>query len=707
MPGNWYWTVQGLDSGSPVGDPSEPWKLIAPTIAHANASWGSMADYNGDGRADFALIESPIPRLLVYYGTNSGPVDAPQVLGVPFDAGEFGASMADVGDVNGDGFGDLLVGAPASSSVYLYFGGASGLTPAPQTVTGPAGTRFGSRVVRVDDFNRDGYADAIVEGNEPFFLRGSSTGLAIATHQRIIGSRFVGAGDITGDGLSDVIETGSTQSTLIYGNSAAFRASFAALSEVVVPVGDLNGDGRADLSSSSGFWLGNASSLSPTRPGFSAIFSGDFDGDGRSDVGNRRGCILEESAGASPGDAPVYCSTAALEFASSSATAVADADRDGFDDLLAFTTTPGAPRTARIVRGSATGAIAGAVAFDPVQPGTRHPLGDIDGDLHGDTAIVNPVAGAAPTLSIARGSSTGFAPTTVTLPFNAAVVVSSVASAGDVNGDGRRDVVAAAQNRVYVWLNEGTSFGVAPIVVPHGSAWFTSALGVGDIDHDGFSDIIAQDYGFDATLFRGGATGPSTAPVSLGGLGGRVVAAGDLDGDSFADIVVSVASPRQLRVYRGSPSGLTAPVILPGIAQGWLLGAAVGDVDGDGLKDIVDVGRREIAVYRNTGSGFTAMPSYVPSDISIYYDADRVFIGDTNADGIDDLAVYDAARGFVFLGSASGLQPPTSSPLPTRGGIAGGDIDGDGRIEFFSPTDNRFLSFSPTAAVWTVSLRSP
>jgi hypothetical protein len=83
----------------------------------------------------------------------------------------FGTSVATAGDVNGDGYTDIVVGAPNNTSntgkAYLYLGGASGLSASASwtAVGGAAGDAFGTSVSTAGDVNGDGYSDAVVGAN--------------------------------------------------------------------------------------------------------------------------------------------------------------------------------------------------------------------------------------------------------------------------------------------------------------------------------------------------------------------------------------------------------------------------------------------------------------------------------------------------------------------------------------------------------------
>jgi VCBS repeat protein len=76
----------------------------------------------------------------------------------------FGWSVAGVGDVNGDGYGDLIVGAPGIGRAYLHYGGPEAAPVADVVFHGPGGgpLGFGYSVSSAGDFNGDGYPDIIV-----------------------------------------------------------------------------------------------------------------------------------------------------------------------------------------------------------------------------------------------------------------------------------------------------------------------------------------------------------------------------------------------------------------------------------------------------------------------------------------------------------------------------------------------------------------
>ncbi len=200
----------------------------------AGAAVAGAGDVDGDGSADL-LVGGPggAGAAWLVYGpvTAGGPL---ATLGVPLrgsDSGdEAGATLAGLGDLNGDGLDDVAVGAWGAAGdaglVAVLYGPVSevNLAEAPDRVEGHvAGDRVGTAVVGSEDLTGDGLADMVVGGP------GESSLIADA------GAAWVVAGPVTGN------QTLGTSPARFRGDSAErLGSSLAAL-------GDVDGDGFADL----------------------------------------------------------------------------------------------------------------------------------------------------------------------------------------------------------------------------------------------------------------------------------------------------------------------------------------------------------------------------------------------------------------------------------------------------------------------------
>ena len=291
-----------------------------------------------------------------------------------------------------------------------------------------------------------------------------------------------------------------------------------------------------------------------------------------------------------------------------------------------------------------------------------------------------------------------------------------VVGAGDVNGDGYGDVAVGAhgtpgagfRGAVYVYLGSPSGIRSTPSFTLTGQAYQDafgySLAGAGDVNGDGFGDLVVGAQGVPGGAFYGaayvylgsGSGIASTPSITLADpgqatgdfFGTSVAGAGDVNGDGYSDLVVgaygvpSITLQGEAYVYLGSASGVgTTPAFTltdPGqIAEdhfSYSL-AGAGDVNGDGNADIV-VGaygapggafRGAAYVYLGSGSGIDNTPAFTLTDPGqAYQDAFGYSVagaGDVNGDGVADLVVgaYGVPGGgvmrgeaYVYLGNGSG-----------------------------------------------------
>jgi hypothetical protein len=229
-----------LHRGGPAGV-----EATGTPLARSEPGFGTSVaggcDVDGDGFGD--VIVGATDAALVFPGGASG-LGAPVELIAGLESGGFGAAVACAGDVNGDGFPDVIVGAPAGRAAFLYHGGASGISTlaggvlrkqpgAPAVGTTSHGEGFGSVVGAAGDVNGDGFGDVVVVAPELF-----------AGNTGFVGYAFIFLSTSTGLGM-----TSPGTSTA---HDRAFGASAGTATDVNRPqvahyVGDLNGDGFGDL----------------------------------------------------------------------------------------------------------------------------------------------------------------------------------------------------------------------------------------------------------------------------------------------------------------------------------------------------------------------------------------------------------------------------------------------------------------------------
>jgi type IX secretion system substrate protein/VCBS repeat protein/FG-GAP repeat protein len=716
-------------------------------------------------------------------------------------AGSFGLSVASAGDINGDGYSDVIVGGN-DGSVSIYLGSISGLSSSAATVLTGAGA-FGVAVASAGDVNGDGFSDVII-GNglgSAFIFNGSGAGIASGTSATAaatlagvtlhFGVSVANAGDVNGDGYSDVIigdgggsayifngsvsgitsGTIATASAILTGTGPLFGASVAS-------AGDINADGFSDViigdaggnafvftsTGTLGIISGTSATATVSLTGTGALFgasvasAGDINGDGYSDVivGNAGGSafVFTSSNSSISNTTTAIVLAGGANFGASVASA-GDVNGDAFGDVVVGDNNG----NAFVYLGNAT-ALPTTASTNLTGSGnfgnSVGSAGDVNGDGYSDVVVG---ASGSGTAFIYQGSPDGSAVTnTITLngTNQGDQFGYSVSSAGDVNADGFSDVIVGANGYIgglsgppgtgnlgafYLYLGSASGLSTTPSGTPisgpapgqgaNDGNFGISVASAGDVNGDGYADVVIGGIGYNsgtdtyegiAYIYFGGSGGLSGSfqvincpgALNFAEFGYSVASAGDINGDGYSDVVIGAANldltfsgQGAAFIFYGSPTGLvtsTLTAVTVATADytsfGWSV-ASAGDVNGDGFSDIIVGTSQGNAAYIYFGSAIGIINNASP-DITLTIGGSHSFggsvasAGDVNGDGYSDVLVSDPTGNFnyegavyLFLGSSGGTATVPTTTITEGTTIGGadqfgaavgsaGDVNGDG-----------------------------
>jgi hypothetical protein len=648
----------------------------------------AVGDVNGDGLADFAVgapewAPGATPNwgaCYVLFGSSSW------ASATSFDVSTLngtrgfvirGASVAEglgsaveaAGDVNGDGYGDIVIGCPGMRDLggalrggaYVLFGGpnvgAGGVIQA-SSIQGTLGFRAlvpkysgdGGRVVAgLGDVDGDGYDDCAVTDSRESYPEPS---ISLGSNE----TRFIATGDLDNDGDDDfVVSQSQAQRVVLFFNLGNMQ--FSAVNYPVatwpehVELADMDNDGDLDLvvashSTSGGAQISVLKNLASGLFGSATNYTSgstylaykiaDINGDGYRDVvmSTFDGYFVPGSTSTmyvltNNGSGGFQTSNALITGDEPRALAVGDFDGDGDVDLVANSGNPTGQLV--VIANQGSGLFAPPV-FSPGLGGTdAMEAADIDGD--GDLDLVV--------------GSTFWVPNNG-MQFSGAHPMYYNSQSGrliirDLDGDGDPDFITGgiSSNAVF-GVNQGT--GTFTVHLIPSTAFAVTDAAVGDFDSDGLLDVIfTHSYSgstFDISFARGRGPCEFAGPYT----GGAYVLKGGPNVGQGGIVDLATLSPSQGFIMRGR-------------CANELLGAGIAglhDIDADGIDDF------EIGSYDGHATG----------TILGGWSVVRGTAGLGSA-GVFDLHTLSGANGFVV----EKLVVPASF-----GGVSGQpcDFDGDG-----------------------------
>ena len=401
---------------------------------------------------------------------------------------QYGWSVGTAGDVNGDGYADVIVGAPYwdggvpfEGAAWVYLGQEDGLASAPSWYkrSGNEDAQFGFSVGTAGDVNGDGYDEVIV--GAPYWSK----------PQLYEGAAFVYAGSSSGVNSAPAWSKASDQEGAWFGYS-------------VGTAGDINGDGYCDVIVGAPHWDDGEE-----NEGAAWVYTGSL-GDGLSSAPAWYMQINQEDA----------------EFGFSVSTA-GDVNRDGFSDVIIGSPYWEDDKTnegrAWVYLGSLTGLSkihqwhAESNTFTALMGFSVSTAGDVNGDGYSDIIVGAPYYGDDGLSNEGKawlfegspsGVNAGYAWTRESGQ-DGAQYGYSVSTAGDVNGDGYADVIVGVPtmdtvvtSSGAVRLYHGSSSGLHTAYDwkgegDQGGAWYGVSVGTaGDVNGDGYADVIigAHEY---------------------------------------------------------------------------------------------------------------------------------------------------------------------------------------------------------------------
>jgi hypothetical protein len=567
--------------------------------------------------------------------------------------------MISTADLNGDGLPDVV------TAVGNYSQAISVRLGQPDGSFGPMinqATNDSVQFAVVGNFTNDTVPDLIYSSYSSIsFFKGNGDG----TFQNGVGLgvaplNYLQAADVDGDGKLDLVgveaQFSNNRIAVLLGNGdGTFQPPIYTTPKNypgAIAVGDLNGDGKADLvltSSDSNVYvylgLGNGQFAAPTP-----FVAG----------GNQRAVV------------------------------VADVTGEGTPDILVV-----ADIYLAVLVGNGDGTFQAALDY-PAGPAPQNVvLTDLNGDGAVDVAVLNGPFYYGSLSSVFVLLNAGGGVFNQGVPYFAAYGYSTAVAAADFGNAGRSDLALGGQDN-FVSVVRGNGDGtlnavrLSPTSFQGGSAP-NGLLATGDLNGDGIPDaVLSTSYSIRPFLAAGGGVFAPGTEVLLNGSSVVGLAAGDFNGDGQLDLAVvfDIANSIEILLGQGDGTFVQTPLIPIPDFTGYGQSLAVGDFDGDGKLDLAvtktDFSNTLFALFVFPGIGDGTFGT--PTETGLTATATQLLAADFNGDGKADLAAinsYPSTVLDVFLSQGGGTFQPAVPYAMSDGarGMTAADLRHSGHLD--------------------------
>ena len=609
-----------------------------------------------------------------------------------------GAAVA-LGDVNADGYMDLVSIRESDIALYLNDHGLLSTTPA------WIKPRDGTSALALGDIDEDGALDLVcgVNGQSALYLNAGGV-FAAAPAWTSSGSHAttsVALGDIDGDGSLDLVCGNSNEGCVLYRNENGMLSpnpawtSGQANATTSVALGDIDGDGALDLVCGN---YGEANTLYLNQGGTYAalpdwsssaaaetydISLGDVDGDGMLDIvcaDGWGGIAIHANSGGAFADEPIWASDAAPVMCVD----LGDANNDGMLDVVYGNqgiSNRGLPISVLVLNGGMP--VSGWGSDDYRTSGVV--FGDVDGD--GALDFVAATYAEIVLYENAQQPLFHYENVETILPPSAERVALAL---GDLEKDGDLDLICGANGRSAAYANDAGVFASIPTWTPQ-SDHATRSIALGDVDNDGYPDLLCGNYNEPSVLYMNHGGTLHTLPEWTAGRSDPTssVVLADMNVDGYLDLVCGNYEERTA-MYANQAGVLSAQPAWYSEAPYRTTSLAAGDVTGDTYPELLcGVWNDDNALYFNDGGMPGAGPEWVSGSIQL---TSSVGMGDINGDGALDAVFGSNGEVCTAYFNVAGMLP--AEPSWSSGwfryttAVRVVDVDGDGDPDLVSGNEN-------------------